>query len=62
MTDVIGFLCLIPFTRQRFADMVLSKVTVINPAQGFHHHAGPGISIRRIPAIPVIHLLFTRAM
>ena len=41
VTDVIGFLCLIPFTRQRFADMVLSKVTLINPAQGFHHHAGP---------------------
>ena len=29
VTDVIGFLCLIPFTRQRFAKMLLSKFTVV---------------------------------
>lgn len=29
VTDVIGFLCLIPFTRQRFADALVSKFTVV---------------------------------
>lgn len=38
VTDVIGFLCLIPFTRQGFVKLLLSKVTLINPAQGFHAH------------------------
>lgn len=33
VTDVIGFLCLIPFTRQRFADLLLSRFSVVTMSQ-----------------------------
>ncbi|MEH6576397.1 MAG: FxsA family protein [Amphritea sp.] len=29
VTDVIGFLCLIPYTRQRFVDLLISRFTVV---------------------------------
>ncbi|WP_428033512.1 FxsA family protein [Amphritea sp.] len=29
VTDVIGFLCLIPFTRQRFARLLMSRFTIV---------------------------------
>ncbi|WP_299198700.1 FxsA family protein [uncultured Amphritea sp.] len=33
VTDVIGFLCLIPFTRQRFARLLMSRFTIVAMSQ-----------------------------
>ena len=33
VTDVIGFLCLIPFTRQRFAKLLFSRFSVVAMSQ-----------------------------
>jgi UPF0716 protein FxsA len=33
VTDVVGFLCLIPFTRKRFARLVMSRFTVVAMSQ-----------------------------
>ncbi len=50
VTDVVGFLCLIPFTRKSFAKLVMSRFTVVAMAQQqkgensenpFVHHASP---------------------
>lgn len=38
VTDVIGFLCLIPYTRQRFAGLLFSRFSVISMSQ--QHHTG----------------------
>ncbi len=37
VTDVIGFLCLIPYTRQRFADLLVSRFTLMAVHQQHQH-------------------------
>ncbi|MBQ0755674.1 MAG: FxsA family protein, partial [Amphritea sp.] len=50
VTDVVGFLCLIPFTRKRFTKLVMSRFTMVamsqqqngeNPETPFVHRARP---------------------
>lgn len=33
VTDVVGFLCLIPFTRKRFAKLIMSRYTIVARSQ-----------------------------
>lgn len=48
VTDVIGFLCLIPFFRQRFADALMSRFTMVSMHQpGGQTFEGESESVHR---------------